>query len=831
MNFQSLQNSLKNIFLSITPDELKEVEVFNISMEIFTELLEEMCHVSIDIQEVFKDETFQRDMFKDYNGKLFDVLNSLKTNPQFFEENELFRKQNNKDLLDIDLISNPEKFLSKEEVNVFRQFFEKAGLKEGIEFVYEWLGKKTTKKPLPIDIVELQPFVLDVNGTLQSSLYENVVKVLQYPLGFQYQYQESHKINLNKKTSGEHFWNTDNQWRLTPDIIDNQGSYQDDFWSNHNNNNLKETLTSQDFPEFDLFYSVIPTHKYTSLKMNILSKEAFSSEIYDFFFVHENINGKLVQSTEEVTLVHYEDMSSNDTWKHEFLFSNGYRLEITNTYLGDTYTLRYLNEFDSLIIFMNNIEVDIIEFEIEETPGSSTTLDYLMLGEGAVLHSNFHRTYHQANTGISEELPEEEYWYDQKFPPQRWVDQGLRIDQARNSSLMGMDYGGFDVLELGYGFEVNHDVALMFEFLPDGTDIGPGTPYSNEIRFDYSPQELQDGQLVNYNDYEDWNSSYFDYAYEIRHPILHKDVFQRVGTDDSEDWYFSQLDYEPWQEFQENDERPEYGYWTKEENKWKFIGQQSNRPVNTIGEEGLIINRGVRKYQRIPGFIHEEPNYALLYNEMLIDNQRKYWQPQQGIFTPKLGENYKLNGVTLGGSIHSNGKIKIGYNIGDGQQNEVSSYNEFLYKQAQGQLDGNIYGGQSFISIVDNILTINTDDDENIGIDFLTNVFVTDNEIQVNTPNGMDQIASDNVYLKPTEEGGIFLEAKDTTDVELYWFELPRKRISNKGDVPYTFFRQISPRQEEYNYMYFETKKSPNQDPINLQYRTLEMFQIKTVPQ
>lgn len=69
-------------------------------------------------------------------------------------------------------------------------------------------------------------------------------------------------------------------------------------------------------------------------------------------------------------------------------------------------------------------------------------------------------------------------------------------------------------------------------------------------------------------------------------------------------------------------------------------------------------------------------------------------------------------------------------------------------------------------------------------------------------------------------------------DSGVYYFETPKRRISNvTGDVygqSFTFYHAIPPRQQEFNNMYFKPSVAQS-DPVNLQYYTVEYFDIEVI--
>lgn len=781
----ALTSSIRNVYEQITPDEIKSVEVFSTSIDVFCDLLEDYSQASIDIKNILTDDYFLEEYFKTYNGVLWDTIKDLKTDQSFFRQNEIFKElSGGQNILDLDLINNPIKHLDKQELSVFREVLQTSGLKEGIRFVYEWIGRFSAEEIKKIKITEIQPFVLDIEGTLNQAVFNHFVRILQIPLGFQYTYAEVTDIEFK---TPDYYYNKDNVFQLTPDVIDGNGF--DDFWQN-NTNPFLGPLSAQDFPDYTQLYQEHSV-QFTNLIVSTRDFNAFVWTNYDFL---QELDENLEPTGNTVTV---EKFSKNGFLLYNeeiYEFSNSRYIVLKREFLHEKNYLSYYDENSNLILELGHNEyVDILPYNavFNVTEGSISVLDKFDIVE---------------NTDLTDLVQ----IYVKDLPPLlQDVDFVQPLATYQNIQFDNTQYIIFSDLN-------KEHKPLVFDFVDSSISVSPDTPYSNDV---YSPELRRTLQEDSVFDTDDWNSQYFDWNLPERNPENYDEVFQ--NSDQNQKWFFSQLDYEPWQEFDNIVTKSNYGYWTNPLHEWKFIGQDSGRPV-LIGD-GHIVNRGVRKVTSIPGFKKVPPlvgssNYQK--SEHNLELTRGYWQAQDGIIIYNVGE--VINNV---GNTNGEGVLYVGYNYDQTIGDDSQQYTKFKEAMSDGVLDNQYGGDNQYLNIINNntglSLSINTINNK-IGSYDTTSITIDGNALVIGyEPNYLNF----DTYLQI--DGGE-LVGQDVQVDGAYWFELPKKRIQTT-DTEHTFYRQISPRQEEFNYMYFNAKRDLDCDPVNLQYRTLECFDIQSI--
>lgn len=761
-NNNYITSNLKHIWEQITPEEIKNNPVISTSMEIFCELLTTHSKISLDISNVFEDEYFIREYFNTYNGALQSTIEQLKTDKQFF--NAIYSGGNvSNGLINIDLINAPHTFFDKTDLILFREIFKKWGTIESIKYVYDWIGKYTGEELPDLIVKTIEPFVMEVEGTLDAVLYEKFVKVLQHPLGFQISYAKYILVKFGK----EYFYNKDNMFQITKELIDDNGLYNDIFWKHNGNPNLKQ-FTSLDFPEFD---TVLRPFSKTFYSLHISMRTIGSSVWNTYDFLNE-IDSNLDYTGNTLSVLYEEHSEPYPGLSQEiyYLTNNKKLIIVKNSQNIINKNKIFYYDGQNLLFSRGENEVITLDFqldgsnEVQIDEGTSSVLDYLRIFENLVFQDEF-------EIKISE------------LPPELQDD--LDFLQPKND----YRHSAFDKQIHFIDFEYLDGVhkPLLFDFLPTGTNVQKTTPYNNDV-YNENAGTLAENS---YKSYENWDNQYFDWNKPLRKTENYDKVFQQY--DQNQKWFFSQLDYEPWQLFDSINSKPNYGYWTKEEHSFKFIGQDSGRPIQ-IGDNGITVNRGVRSTMEMPGYEKKSINTSSPFyaqSQANLEN-RKYWQPLAGTDNIQQYDNYKL-------ALRS------------------------------GELEEQFFGGRSYLNVGETTaqqytLRVNTDSGF-IGQTDKTAVSVTGDAVFIEYKTDQETLQT-HLYID-----GETLYGQDNTSRVIYWFEHPKRRINPiNGGEESTFYRQISPRQEEHNYMYFTAIRSNDQDPVNLQYRTLESFEIEQIP-
>lgn len=811
LNKTQLVDDLKTIWEALTPEELRQIDVFRDSMEIFIETIEELSKPSIDISKTLQEPYFHEEFFKTYNAILYDTLRSLDTNTKFYDGNQLFNVMSNgHDVINLDILRNTSEYVQQPEFLTFRKFFESKGLKSGFHFQYDWIGKHSQEKIEKLKIEEVDRFRLELEGTMSRVVYDYFVRVVQNPLGFQYQYTQLLKIDLDYQNEMEYYFNNNNEYKITPDVIDCEGpDCYDQFYQNTQNEYLKPRMYSTDFDGFTHFYERF-RYDFSKLDFFFQDKVTYNYGRVNFLYDLDSNREPILIDGEPVKLEVLEfDIKvfltgEKRTWE----FNNGKKIIFDEIYLYDQKLLTYFDSDGSVLFTMGDGENDIVELkeediEYEVLDGRTSVLDYpwwteyWWLDDEKVERHQGDHTYWDGTNDIEwgQEVPEE------------W-----RTDNPHGTVRENINIGFDHVYYIEYQHLEQVHKPLVFDFKPRGEYVQKETPFNNDI---FDSNTLQNATYD--PSYNSWDSQYFDMDKPLRTLDNHDKVFQQHSDDQK--FFFSPLHYEPWQLFEvindqhyeelyskskkwlsrwkeidqdidpmtgetsflvgvclyvcpdEDDIQEEhlinnFGIWTREETRWKFIGQDPEELDGVtgikIGQENLTIGRGVREYCDIPNFMKEpqllsNPNYEKSKHNL---EDRPYWQSQ-------VNQSYLIIGNVpepighMTGSSYTN---FVGLNAG-GEQDDRLQYNEFMkWKRSENHVD-----------------------------------FMLKDEI-------------------------------DEPLAHIKWFEMPKPRVTQtpEGDL-HTFYRPISPRQEEYNYMHFNVRRGDDVDPVNLQYRTLEQFDIKLI--
>ena len=189
-------HDLKEIFRSITPDNIKDIPVIRDSMDIFIDILKERSKQSIDLSTYMDNREIRRELFKTYLSDLYNVLDGIKDNQKIIDlitkRNEIYQSE------DYEFISRQalEDMLDRitdEHFVAFKSFREKKGTIKGIEYIFQLIAT-LVNTPDGIDYVVIEgenPFELSIEGTLPPEFYYFLIAPLAHPAGFTYSYAQA----------------------------------------------------------------------------------------------------------------------------------------------------------------------------------------------------------------------------------------------------------------------------------------------------------------------------------------------------------------------------------------------------------------------------------------------------------------------------------------------------------------------------------------------------------------------------------------------------------------------------------------------------------------
>lgn len=194
---------LKEIFNSITPENIKNIPLLKDAMEIFIETIEEKCSISQDVKNVFDPENraFREEFIKIYLDDMHRYMEKAKTDQNILNKinhvNELYGQEVIKrDFIDdLVIMFNDEHFVTS------KAFKQKKGTKVGIEYIYNvvesLLDPESGGSSDSFVFKEKEPFDFQVEGSIPKEIYDGIVKPLAHPLGFTYVYLQIIKLVLH----------------------------------------------------------------------------------------------------------------------------------------------------------------------------------------------------------------------------------------------------------------------------------------------------------------------------------------------------------------------------------------------------------------------------------------------------------------------------------------------------------------------------------------------------------------------------------------------------------------------------------------------------------
>lgn len=189
-----MQKNLSDIFESITPDNIKNIDVIQNAMAIFIETIEELCQESIDIKNIYENDLIKEQLIQIYLNDLYDVLQNISLNKKITEKidtiNALYTDENK--YYDTDVIYNIVNYINDEHFLTLRDFNQTKGRTKAIEYIYKLLSVFITpnERDVAFELTEGKPFEYSVQGSMAKEFFDYVVVPLAHPMGFVYTYEQ-----------------------------------------------------------------------------------------------------------------------------------------------------------------------------------------------------------------------------------------------------------------------------------------------------------------------------------------------------------------------------------------------------------------------------------------------------------------------------------------------------------------------------------------------------------------------------------------------------------------------------------------------------------------
>lgn len=187
-----MKELLRDVFLSITPDNIKNNPLIGAGMDIFIESLDEMSILDFSVGGLAEKPIIKEESIKTYLNDLYYVIDQLKSNQKVIDLlNEINSEsgETKENILEASIqkiISD----ISDEHFLSIRNYRQKKGTKGAIEFIYNLvISLLNFEADEMFSIYETdEPFVLHLEGSLHKEIYDYVVNPLSHPAGFVMEY-------------------------------------------------------------------------------------------------------------------------------------------------------------------------------------------------------------------------------------------------------------------------------------------------------------------------------------------------------------------------------------------------------------------------------------------------------------------------------------------------------------------------------------------------------------------------------------------------------------------------------------------------------------------
>ena len=186
--------SLKYIFESITPENIKNIPLLATAMEIFIENLEKNSKISIDIKKIFDNDgddvlsqtardNLKKALLSIFLSGVYNTLSDAQINK------EIIDRYNSIGMTGMPIENDINKILNEEFFITNKEFKQKIGTFGGMKYAYNFAKNlEGDNSDFPLDVQVVRPFHLIIDGSVTREIYRNVVERLSHPIGFTYHY-------------------------------------------------------------------------------------------------------------------------------------------------------------------------------------------------------------------------------------------------------------------------------------------------------------------------------------------------------------------------------------------------------------------------------------------------------------------------------------------------------------------------------------------------------------------------------------------------------------------------------------------------------------------
>lgn len=184
----------KQLIQNIVPDNLKDIELYKVTVDAFMEYLEENAQLSLDVANIYNENNpkIYEEILKIYANYFFRVIEEAKLNQNLQNEIVAYHKKFNIDYDVTRLQLDLKKFLSFEDLRLLKLFQQSKGNISAMEYIYSIFNK------IQFEDISLQsdttfsveetgnPLEYKVNSNMIQSVFEQFVKPLSHPVGWKY---------------------------------------------------------------------------------------------------------------------------------------------------------------------------------------------------------------------------------------------------------------------------------------------------------------------------------------------------------------------------------------------------------------------------------------------------------------------------------------------------------------------------------------------------------------------------------------------------------------------------------------------------------------------
>ena len=195
-----MQIDIKNIFESITPENIKSNPVIGPAMDIFIDVLNEKCSESIDIRNAFQNTKIRKELIKVYLDDLYRALYTLQYNEDVKNTIDYVNLTPYGEIYKKDFITDIAKIITDEHFYTFNLYKENKGTTKAIQYFFNLVHEliSNNKKQPVFKLTSNDVFNITVEGSMPTAIYENIIVPLAHPLGFVYDYRYITQLILNE---------------------------------------------------------------------------------------------------------------------------------------------------------------------------------------------------------------------------------------------------------------------------------------------------------------------------------------------------------------------------------------------------------------------------------------------------------------------------------------------------------------------------------------------------------------------------------------------------------------------------------------------------------